>query len=283
MKKNLLLLSSIILFIVSVNAQNVPNGGFESWSGGNPVSWYTDNIPTVATPITQATPSHTGAFAAKGTVVTSIAGNIDPLLQSTDMAGNGFAVTQAYSTLSFYYKTNLTGTDGFAVLIGMKDSGGNPVGFGAMIYVSSVSSFTLASVPIAYTGSNPVECSISFTIFDTTSSSTTNLGDYFIVDDVGLSGLASVQDLTTSFSISTVYPNPASQSATVHYELPSRSDVHFEIINVLGKIVQEEFLPETSAGKHDMKFDVSSLSAGIYTVRLTTGLGIASTRIQVQR
>jgi|SRR5712671_2088545 len=282
MKKNLLTLLCCIVFSF-IQAQNVPNGGFETWASGNPGSWYTNNIPTFATPITQATPSHSGAFAVKGAVVTSSGGPFAPLLESTDMAGNGFAVTQAYSTLSFYYKTNLTGTDAFVVLVSMTDAGSNGVGIGGMLYTGNVSSFTLATIPITYSGSNPVECTIEFIVFDTSGTGTPTIGNYFIVDDVGLSGLASVHENTPSLNIANVYPNPANHSASVQYYLSSKSDVQFQLLSTQGKTVRDIQLPEQSAGKHDMNLDMSSMPAGLYILRMQTKDGIISERLVVAR
>jgi hypothetical protein len=282
MKKNLLTLLSLIAFGF-IQAQNVPNGGFETWAAGNPANWYTDNAIPVAVPVTQATPAHGGSFAAKGQVVTASANILPPLLESSDAMGNGFAVTQAYSTLSFYYKTSLTSTDGFAVLVAMNDASHSGVGVGAAVFTGTTSMYTLATVPIYYSGSNPVECIIEFTIFDTTSSGSPVVGDYFIVDDVSLSGLASVHENTSAISISKVYPNPANRSALVQYYLPVKSDVQIQVLNTQGKTVGEITLPEQSAGKHDKDIDVSAIPAGFYILRMKTKEGITFSRLQVAR
>jgi hypothetical protein len=282
MKKNLLTLLCFITFAFT-QAQNVPNGGFETWASGNPTSWLTNNIPTVATTITQATPSHSGTWAVKGIGVTTSSGDLAPFLASTDMSGNGFAVTQAYSTLSFYYKTSLTGSNGLAVLVSMTDASSNGVGAGVMVYTGNVSSFTLATVPIYYSGSNPVKCTIEFTIFDTTSTGNPTAGNYFIVDDVGLSGLASVNETTPALNIASVYPNPASHAALVQYYLLSKSEVQFQVLNTQGKMVRDIQLPEQAAGKHDMNLDVSSMPAGFYILRMKTKGGITFSRLQVAR
>src|SRR5262245_33366186 len=101
MKKNLLLMLLLAGFLGTSYAQNVPNGGFEAWTAGEPDSWLTSNIPTFATPVTQETPPYAGTFAVRGTVVTSIAGPVPPLVASTDLSGNGFPISQAYGTFSF--------------------------------------------------------------------------------------------------------------------------------------------------------------------------------------
>lgn len=283
MKKNLLFLLCIIASSTLSLAQNVPNGGFENWTSGSPNSWLANNIPTVATPVTQTTPAHTGSFAVKGTVVSSTSGNLAPLLESVDLTGTGFAVTQAYSTLSFYYKTNLLSSNSFAVLITMKDASHSLVGFAVMGFSGNVSSYTLATVPISYSGSNPVECIIELTVTDTSASGTPMVGSYFIVDDMNLSGLASVQENTSSVIIANVYPNPANHSASIQYNLAAKSDVQFQIVNAQGKNVHQINLSQQTAGKHQIDFDISSLSNGFYFVRMKTNEGISFARLQIAR
>jgi Secretion system C-terminal sorting domain len=282
MKKNLLTLICLIAFSF-IQAQNVPNGGFESWLSGEPTSWTTDNIPPLYTLISQVTPAHTGSFAVKGEVVSTIGGPLPPVLASTDTAGNGFPVSQAYSTLSFYYKTSLSGTHAFIAVVSMFDALDSTIGAGGMVFTGNVNTFTLANVPIVYTGSNPVTCEIDFVVLDTVNTSSPTPGNYFIVDDVGLSGLASVQENITEVNVVNVYPNPASQYASVQYGLSSKSDVQFQVLNMQGKIVHDVQLPQQAAGKHDMDLNVASMPAGFYILIMKTKQGITFSRLQVAR
>ena len=282
MQKNLLTLLNLIVFIAWAQAQNVPNGGFETWASGNPANWLVNNIPTIATPITQATPAHGGALALKGEVVSSSFGDIAPLVASTDMSGNGFTITQAYSTFSFYYKTNLSVNVTFDAGVFFYDASSQVVAAGNVEVGSSIGSYTLASVPITYFGTNPVEAVITFVLNDSTGGSPP-LGNYFIVDDVALTGLASVQQIATSLSISNVYPNPAHHSAIVHYNMPAKSFVQFQVLNMQGKIVSEVRLPEQAAGKHEKEIDVTTIPMGFYILRMRTSEGISFARLQVVR
>ena len=138
MKKNLLTLFSLLIAFSLVRAQNVPNGGFETWTSGEPNGWTTDNFPPLYLVI-QTTPAHGGSFAAKGAVLAGLP--LPPVLSSTDSAGNGFAVTQAYSTLSFYYKTNLSGTHALIAVVTMLDAIDSTVGTGAVVITGTVNSF----------------------------------------------------------------------------------------------------------------------------------------------
>jgi len=43
----------------------VPNGGFENWTSGNPDSWLVNNVVGFGVPVTQVTPSYSGSYALK--------------------------------------------------------------------------------------------------------------------------------------------------------------------------------------------------------------------------
>ena len=281
MKKNLLI-SILCLAALSMQAQNVPNGGFETWTSGNPNNWLVNNIPSIAIPITQVTPAHGGALALKGEVVTSPLGDLAPLAASTDMSGNGFTISQAYSTLSFYYKTSLAGNATFDATVVFYDAANQPVAGGYLEVNTTVGAYTLASIPLTYFGTDPVEAIIAFTINDTVSG-TPALGNYYIVDDVALTGLVSVQEPSPALSIENIYPNPSANSLAVGYNLSSKSDVNFHLLNAQGKVVREAYLSQESAGKHELKFDVSSLPAGVYIMHMKTNQGVTANLVQIAR
>src|SRR4051812_246604 len=103
MKKILTLLSIHLLVILQLCAQ-VPNGGFENWTGGNPDNWRTTNQTGVVTPVTAVSPSHSGNFALKGEVVSLSGQAFTPALTDVDSNGIGVSVSTRYDKLNFYYK-----------------------------------------------------------------------------------------------------------------------------------------------------------------------------------
>ena len=64
------------------------------------------------------------------------------------------------------------------------------------------------------------------------------------------------------------YPNPFNPSTTIGYGLPQRSAVQLTVYNTLGQEVARLIEGEREAGYHDVKFDGSSLSSGVYFYRL---------------
>src|SRR5512139_4220596 len=61
-----LLVFAICPVIPSLGLSQIPNQGFESWSGGEPLGWSTTNKWHQPTSVTATPESHSGSFAARG-------------------------------------------------------------------------------------------------------------------------------------------------------------------------------------------------------------------------
>lgn len=66
------------------------------------------------------------------------------------------------------------------------------------------------------------------------------------------------------------FPNPARTQATIRYELPTAGPVRLEVYNLLGQRIQSLVAAPQPAGRHEISFDASGLSSGVYFVRLQT-------------
>ncbi|MBM4167410.1 MAG: T9SS type A sorting domain-containing protein, partial [Ignavibacteria bacterium] len=77
-------------------------------------------------------------------------------------------------------------------------------------------------------------------------------------------------DTPENFSLMQNYPNPFNPLTTIHYALPTIGVVTLKIYNVLGQevatLLNNEELEE---GLHEVQFDASRLSSGVYFYRLT--------------
>jgi hypothetical protein len=73
------------------------------------------------------------------------------------------------------------------------------------------------------------------------------------------------------------YPNPFNPSTTLSYSLSARSEVSLNVYDCLGRIVATVAEGVRDAGQHQVLFDASSLSSGMYFYRLTAG-ELAATR-----
>jgi hypothetical protein len=64
------------------------------------------------------------------------------------------------------------------------------------------------------------------------------------------------------------YPNPFNPSTTIRYGLPHKSAVQLTVFNTLGQQVAQLVNVEMEAGYHEMRFDGTGLSSGVYFYRL---------------
>ena len=72
------------------------------------------------------------------------------------------------------------------------------------------------------------------------------------------------------FQLSQNYPNPFNPSTVIRYQLPVNSEVRLAVYDMLGREVAVLVNGTMSSGVHEVTFDASSLSSGIYLYRLTT-------------
>ncbi len=79
------------------------------------------------------------------------------------------------------------------------------------------------------------------------------------------------------------YPNPFNPSTTIRYGLPQRSAVQLVVYNTLGQQIATLVQEETEAGYHEVKFDGSGLSSGVYFYRLTAGSYIQTRKLLLVR
>ncbi len=71
-------------------------------------------------------------------------------------------------------------------------------------------------------------------------------------------------DLPESFNLSQNYPNPFNPSTVINYSLPVESNISIVIYNTLGSEVKKLVSGVESAGNHNINFNASQLSSGIY-------------------
>ena len=80
-----------------------------------------------------------------------------------------------------------------------------------------------------------------------------------------------------TFTLEQNYPNPFNPSTVIAYELPQATDVTLRVFNMLGQEVASLQTGLQDAGRHEISFDASSLSAGVYLYVLEAD-GFTATR-----
>ncbi len=83
-------------------------------------------------------------------------------------------------------------------------------------------------------------------------------------------GLSNSTQTPTQFELKQNYPNPFNPSTTIAYNLLQNSSVSLEVNNVLGQRVDLLVNAEQEAGNHQVVWDASKFSSGLYFYRLKT-------------
>ncbi len=73
------------------------------------------------------------------------------------------------------------------------------------------------------------------------------------------------------FSLEHNFPNPFNPSTTITYELPKPSMVTLSVYDLLGREVYVLVNDKSDAGYHEVKFDGTVLSSGVYFYRIQAG------------
>ena len=74
-----------------------------------------------------------------------------------------------------------------------------------------------------------------------------------------------------------VYPNPATTTTNVQFDLPTLAHAQLAIYNAVGQLVSSDF-DATTVGKQNIVVDCSQYPRGVYTIVLTTAEGQTQTQ-----
>jgi len=77
--------------------------------------------------------------------------------------------------------------------------------------------------------------------------------------------------LPTDYALHQNYPNPFNPTTTISFDVPVASDISIAVYDLLGRQVRTLVNASQSAGRHQVTFDASGLTSGLYIVRMRTG------------
>ena len=89
--------------------------------------------------------------------------------------------------------------------------------------------------------------------------------------DFEISNIVDINELgnvINAYQLYQNYPNPFNPQTTIRFDIKEENFVNLSIYNVLGEKVKELVNDVLPSGSHEVKFDGSELSSGIYIYRL---------------
>ena len=265
-------------FIAHVAFAQIPNAGFENWTGGEPDGWVSANINGFVTVVTQSATSRSGSSALRGDVETFYTSVIPPTIQ-TGKDARGFAYSQRPVSVTGYFQFFPAASSGdrFYVdaVLYKRGVGDSSVAVGAVAISAETSSYTQFTATFAYqTADVPDTCVIQISIVGpgTGTAATPHVGSYYLLDDLAFSGSTDVGNqgslIPTETNLKQNYPNPFNPSTTISYSLSKASYVKLRIYNILGKELTTLVSGFQSAGNHSVQFLALNLASGVYFYRL---------------
>jgi len=269
---------SFLLLPALLNAQ-VPNGGFESWTGANPDNWSTSNSQT-STHVTISSNAHGGTKAMKMDVWTVQSFTFGAIATCPE-AGNFFSVSPNAAVLSGWYISNFAGGDKLQIN-GVLQAGGSTVGAGMLNITNSTSVYQQFSIPL-----NPTQTpdSAAITIAQLTASNGTtglNPATTVTLDDITIGPSVGVEEETKiPAALEHVLPNPANAEAAIIYRLAEAAQVRLVICDLLGKEVKVLVDEKQSSGRFKAIAETSLLPAGMYFARLEAGNAVHTLKLNV--
>ncbi len=97
------------------------------------------------------------------------------------------------------------------------------------------------------------------------------LEDFATVDIYDETGIEDNSKIPKEFSLSQNYPNPFNPATQIQFGVKEKSNVALTLFNVKGQEIAELIDKEYTAGYYTVRFDLGSLSAGVYLYKIKMG------------
>lgn len=251
---------------VHVNCQ-IPNGGFENWSNGNPVGWSTSNGQF--SPVVQVNHAHEGASAMK--MQWQLNGLVGAQAQCPAFDSSGitkFPITGRPTSLDGWYLSSF-GSGDFLRVYGELYKNGSPIGFASQNIFGSAANYTSFSIPVTYSASgNADSASVNLTLLY---QGAADFSSFVLVDDLtfstNLTGLKA-QSVNSAPDLK-LYHHAAFSQVHIEYQCGRGGPVKILVRDLNGKIIKilvDELLP---SGIYGLDMDLSDFPQGLYLVEMT--------------
>jgi hypothetical protein len=297
MKNAFLLISFIIFVFAGTYAQQLPNGSFETWSGGEPDSWNTTNMNILGLDFTTVSKDLSGAqqgsASAKLTVVTknipfigpiTMQGaltlgtlNIDPFAQTATLTG-GYPFTGMPQKLTGYFKYQPINNDTCAFGWGLtKWNNGvqDTIGYAAIDTMGTFNNWTYFELPLEYLiWEAPDTMNILF-VNSNPLDGLNHTGTKMWVDNLSfVYGTVGIEGVTFAKGLS-IYAEPFARQLILSSTFEKPENLDISLFNMSG---QETNRWRKSMQQSTERLDVSNLLPGTYVIRISSGNRLIDTR-----
>lgn len=106
-------------------------------------------------------------------------------------------------------------------------------------------------------------------------------GNNLFLDDVNVRTVPTgikEENMLNSFSVN---PNPATEFTNINFNITEATNVNVFVVDALGKTVINAANEQMTAGTHEMKINTSSLSTGMYMIKIATANGVTTEKLSV--
>jgi len=104
-----------------------------------------------------------------------------------------------------------------------------------------------------------------------------------VVERFGPTDMIELQPGALVFGLDTPYPQPADGRVHFDFTVPEDGRVELVVYDLAGRRVATVLNTDTTAGRHEVVWDCSAASSGVYLVRLSAPAGVLTTRVVVAR
>ncbi|MCB0749818.1 MAG: hypothetical protein KDC90_20355, partial [Ignavibacteriae bacterium] len=159
----------------SVSAQLL-NGSFETWDEFGPEFWVNSNVSTQINSVIKSDDAQDGSSSIQMEIVNFANLPFPAWVQSINADGeSGHPISQKYSVLRGYIKTDLKGSSLFLITIFVSDETNGAFGVGGLEINYSIPSWSSFEVPIEYfLDSTPKSIYVQFTLSDSSNNGDLN-------------------------------------------------------------------------------------------------------------
>lgn len=286
MKSKFTLLLVLVATTIATYAQQIPNAGFETWSGGSPTSWVTWESLLGGAPLGLTTRDTTrkveGAASIRIVTDSVQAGPTKRLIPGFASLGsgtyappappvfNGIPFTFRPDTLTFAYRYSGVGNDSAYLEITLSATNGNLLA-GGLLLGSTANQWVLVSIPMTAQLSPGVADSLN--LFFSSSGIAPVAGSELNVDALRFGYInppTFVEEIDNNVKVS-VFPNPANTFARI--QLSENMDGSVMVFDMNGRVVTHELF---FGNGHVM--NTSTWANGVYSYTILNQQGVAKAK-----